>query len=331
MTDAANPTFYRKVSASKFANKSLIENMKSSLQSLLEVSTSSILLACSAAALHVPAAAQSADAEARAAWVQQCEDWDDWDKPAPPFRIFGNSYYVGTCGISSILIAGEEGHILIDGGTEAGADLIAANIEALGFALEDVDILLFSHEHHDHVGGLARLQELTGAVVLSSQEGRFALATGAWRDDDPQVGELQRFTSPNIAGIAQDNMAVEHGNLRVMGWDTPGHSPGAMSWQWGETQDGEHIVLNYIDSLSPISSDGYRFTDHPAYVEAFRHSIFRLGHVGCGILLTPHPSASAMRERLATTGLVADSTACARYSANRLEQLEARLAQESAE
>jgi hypothetical protein len=51
----------------------------------------------------------------------------------PTVRIHANTYLVGTCGISSILITGSQGHILIDGGTENGADLILANIRALGF------------------------------------------------------------------------------------------------------------------------------------------------------------------------------------------------------
>lgn len=86
-------------------------------------------------------------------WVKSCTDWDEWDKPGPPFRIYGNSYYVGTCGISAILVTSDEGHVLIDGATEAGADIIATNIQSLGFSLRDVTILLHSHEHFDHVAG----------------------------------------------------------------------------------------------------------------------------------------------------------------------------------
>ncbi|MEO6581743.1 MAG: MBL fold metallo-hydrolase, partial [Sphingomicrobium sp.] len=97
-----------------------------------------------------------------------CKDWDEWDKPAPPVRIHGNTYLVGTCGISAVLITGSAGHVLIDTGTEAGADLIARNIRALGFRLEDVRYLLHSHEHLDHVGGIARLQQLTGARLVAS-------------------------------------------------------------------------------------------------------------------------------------------------------------------
>src|SRR5215218_6215381 len=96
-----------------------------------------------------------------------CDDNDDWDKPAPPVRIHANTYLVGTCGISAILITGTAGHILIDAGTEAGADLIADNIKRLGFRLKDVRYLLHSHEHLDHVGGMARLQQLTGAQLIA--------------------------------------------------------------------------------------------------------------------------------------------------------------------
>ena len=85
------------------------------------------------------------------------------DKPAPPVRIHANTYLVGTCGISSILIVGDQGDMLIDGGTEQDADLIAANIRALGYRMQDIRFILTSHEHYDHVGGIAKLQRMSGA------------------------------------------------------------------------------------------------------------------------------------------------------------------------
>ena len=82
-----------------------------------------LLLAATAAAAQAPA--PPAD-DAQAQWARQCKDWDDWSKPAPPFRIWGNAWYVGTCGISAILITGSAGDILIDGGPPDAGDLIAA-------------------------------------------------------------------------------------------------------------------------------------------------------------------------------------------------------------
>ena len=130
-------------------------------------------------------------------WAATCGDSTDWDKPAPPVRIHANTYLVGTCGISAILITGSDGHVLIDGGTEQGAELLAANVRALGFRLRDIRYLLHSHEHLDHVGGTARLQQLTGAALVASAPARPALSTGIATPDDPQVGEN---TCPDCAG-----------------------------------------------------------------------------------------------------------------------------------
>ena len=57
-----------------------------------------------------------------------CDDCEGWNKAREPFKIFGNSYFVGTDGLSSILIVGNAGHILLDGGLEQTAPLIDANI-----------------------------------------------------------------------------------------------------------------------------------------------------------------------------------------------------------
>src|SRR5918993_3158843 len=117
-----------------------------------------------------------------------CKDWDEWDTPGPPVRIHANTYLVGTCGISALLITGSDGHILIDGGTEAGAELIAANVRRLGFRLRDVKYLLHSHEHIDHVGGIAQLQQLTGAQLVASPAAAAVFKTGGAGAGDPQAG-----------------------------------------------------------------------------------------------------------------------------------------------
>src|SRR6059058_2503001 len=61
-------------------------------------------------------------------WAVACEDSTNPNKAAPPVRVHGNTYLVGTCGYSSVLIVGDQGYILIDGGAEQDADAIADNI-----------------------------------------------------------------------------------------------------------------------------------------------------------------------------------------------------------
>lgn len=260
-------------------------------------------------------------------WTEICKDWDDWDKPGPPFQIYGNTYYVGTCGIGAVLVTGDDGHFVIDSGTQAGASVVAANIEALGFEVSDVRILLHSHEHFDHVGGLSKLQRLSGADVYASTVAEPVLATGKDAPSDPQFGLHDPFPAVSVDRVVQDGETVQLGALKLTAIATPGHTPGALSWQW-ESCDGQRCEsVVYADSLSPVSRDDYRFSDHPAYLTAYRRGLNSLSQLTCTILVTPHPSASGMRDRLVNGGLT-DSEGCVRYADAVASRLEKRLQKE---
>jgi metallo-beta-lactamase class B len=262
-------------------------------------------------------------------FAYQCKDWDDYDKAAPPVRIFGNTYLVGTCGISSILITDPAGDILIDGGTENDADLIAANVRKLGFRLTDIRYLLNSHEHFDHVGGLAKLQRLTGAQLLASPAAAAVINSGMPAADDPQAGVLKSFPPAQVDGIAHEGEQIRVGNTVVTALATPGHTPGALTWHWGSCQGGVCRQIVYADSLTPGADKTYRFSDHPAYLAAYRASIAKVAALPCDILLTPHPSASDMVTRL-QRAQVENENACRDYAASLTKQLDDRLAKEAA-
>ena len=101
--------------------------------------------------------------------VTTCASCSEWNKPQRPFLIFGNTYYVGPRGLSSILITSKGGHVLIDGALPESAAQVAANVRSLGFRIEDVKVILNSHVHFDHAGGIAELQRLSGARVIASK------------------------------------------------------------------------------------------------------------------------------------------------------------------
>ena len=263
-------------------------------------------------------------------WAATCKDWDDWDKPAPPVRIHGNTYLVGTCGISAILITGEEGHVLIDGGTEKGAELIANNVRSLGFQLSDVKYLLHSHEHIDHAGGIARLQQLTGAQLVASAPAAVVFQTGAAGSDDPQVGMHPPFPAARVDRIIKNGEEVRFGNLLLTAIATPGHTAGALSWRWESCDGGVCRTMVYADSLSAVSRDDYKFSDHEEYLAAFRASLARIAESRCEILMTPHPSASAMRDRMTGQKPLFDINGCRNYAEALGKRLDERLAKEAA-
>jgi metallo-beta-lactamase class B len=266
-------------------------------------------------------------------WAAQCNDAkdpDSWNKPAPPVRIHGNTYLVGSCGISSIFIAGSQGHVLIDGGTEQDADLIADNVRALGYRLQDIKFILASHEHYDHVGGIAKLQRLSGATVVTSAPAAKVLSSGSPSADDPQFGIAKPFPPAEVGRTVRDGEEVLVGNIMLTAMATPGHTAGALSWRWVSCDGGVCRTIVYSDSLSPVSAPNYRFSDRPAYLAAYRASIAKLAASPCEIVLTPHPGQSGMPHRLALGKPLLDPNGCKNYAADVSKQLDDRLAKEAA-
>jgi metallo-beta-lactamase class B len=263
-------------------------------------------------------------------WAANCDGSEDYNKPAPPVRIHGNTYLVGSCGISSLLIVGDQGDILIDGGTEQDADLIADNIRELGFRPEDVRFILTSHEHYDHVGGIAELQRLSGATVVTSQAAAKVLSSGTPGADDPQFGSLNKFPPVQAGRTVRDGEEVRLGKVMLTAIATPGHTAGALSWRWISCDGGVCRTIVYADSLTAVSAPTYRFSDHPALIAAYRSSFAKIAASPCDILLTPHPSASDMPHRLALGKPLFDEQSCKAYAAQRSRELDERLAKEAA-
>ena len=165
----------------------------------------------------------------------QCDDCATWNKPRDPFRVFGNTYYVGSDGLSALLITGDAGHILLDGGLSQTAALIDANIRKLGFKTEDIKLIAVSHGHFDHGGGVASLQRFTGATVAASPSTAAALRRGENTPDDPQFGFGRAFNGfPAVKTVREvaDGEVMRIGSLALTVHHIPGHSPGSSAYTW---------------------------------------------------------------------------------------------------
>ncbi len=261
-----------------------------------------------------------------------CPNCVAWNKPHPAFKIYGNTYYVGTNGLSSILITSGTGHVLIDGALPESAPLIVANIRSLGFRIEDVKLIVNSHVHFDHAGGIAELQKLSGARVAASQWTASVMKKGAVPHDDPQFGTIAPIARVAKVEIFRDGDALSAGAIKVTAHLTPGHTPGGTSWTWQSCENGRCLNLVYADSLSPMSADGFRFSRRKEYpnAEDFERSFSFLENTPCDILITPHPEASELWKRLQhSPDAFIDPAACRTLAATSREQLAKRLATES--
>ncbi len=294
-----------------------------------------MLLAACAPAATEPSAPPATAADARAqgaALAQACEGRDGWSDAAPPALIHGNTYYVGTCGIAVLLITSPSGHALIDGATEESGPSILANIRALGFDPRDIKGIFYTHEHYDHMGGLAALAEATGAPVWSREPGRTVLESGMVDPADPQVDVIRGAAPVRVNRIFDGASSIPVGDsgLVLTPVPTPGHTDGGTSWNWQSCDGADCKTIAYVDSLTAVSSDAYRFTDHPERVAPFRTTLATVAAMPCDILLTPHPSISNLIPRMAGAAPLLEPQGCRDLARAMTARLDTRLAEEAA-
>ncbi|TQM10559.1 metallo-beta-lactamase class B [Pseudoxanthomonas sp. 3HH-4] len=288
-------------------------------------------LLCGLLALALPVAALASDTPA----AKTCADDAGWNDPATPLQVYGNTWYVGTCGITALLVTSDDGHILVDAGTPQAGPLILANIRALGFKPEDVRAIVFSHEHNDHAGSLAELQRATGAPVYARAPAVGTLKRGMPDRRDPQLEVAEPIAPVERVVTLADDGVVRVGPLALQAVASPGHTPGGTSWTWRSCEGDTCHQMVYADSLTAISDDVYRYSDdaaHPGYTAAFRGTLARVAALDCDILVTPHPSASALWTRIGPRANAprVDRGACRAYAQKASGRLDQRLADEAA-
>jgi metallo-beta-lactamase class B len=267
----------------------------------------------------------------------QCEDCPAWNKAREPFRVFGNTYYVGTDGLSALLVTGDAGHVLLDTGLSQSAPLIDASIRKLGFKTEDVKLILISHGHFDHAGGTNALQRHTGATVAASASTADAMRRGENTPDDPQYGFGRKFNGfPAVKNVkvVSDQEVLTVGKTAIKVHLIPGHAPGSTAYTWSSCEGGKCLNMVYADSVTSPSAPGFKYGDR---LESFRKSIEKVAALPCDIVLSPHPQFTQVDQKLKRRAELKgegpdpfiDTNGCRAYAAAGMKQLEARRAQEA--
>jgi metallo-beta-lactamase class B len=266
--------------------------------------------------------------------LEECPSCAEWNAPAEPRRLFGNTYYVGTRGLSALLLTSDAGHVLVDAGLPESAPLIASSVRRLGFRVEDIRLIVNSHAHYDHGGGVAELQRVSRARVAATTWSAAVLASGKSRAGDPQLGIALDYPAVSAVRIERigDGDTLVVGQLRLVARVTAGHTPGGTTWTWQSCERDRCLDFVYADSQTPVSADGFsysRSTEYPDALRDFENGFARLESLSCDVLVTPHPGATQLWQRL-DRGDLQDREACRRYAANARVLLQRRIDSERA-
>jgi metallo-beta-lactamase class B len=262
-----------------------------------------------------------------------CERCEDWNREQAPFQVFGNTYYVGVHGLSAVLVTSADGHVLIDGALPQSAPLIARHVQQLGFKIGDVKVILNSHVHYDHAGGIAELQKMSRAKVIASDIAAKALRTGKVERNDPQYEIIKAFPAVSNVEALGARKSVSVGKLQLQVIHTPGHTPGGTSWSWKSCEGNRCLNVVYGDSLNAVSDESFKYSGDERYPNAradMTSSIAALAAAPCDVLVAAHPELTSLRSIFDEHGKgdrtkVVDSSACKQYAAAAKGRLDKRL------
>lgn len=156
-----------------------------------------------------------------------------WQGYMPPFRIWGNLYFVGTQPASTHIIDTGEGLIMLDSGYQHSLYLVLQNMHVLGLDPMDLKYIVHTHGHIDHCGATRALVEMTGArTFLGAPDRDYVNGTLPLSWAKELDLQLETF-EPDV--LLQDGDVISLGNTVIKAVATPGHTPGAMSYLFDVT------------------------------------------------------------------------------------------------
>jgi metallo-beta-lactamase class B len=240
----------------------------------------------------------SAPAVAQSRWPA------NWTDTIAPFRVIDNVHYVGSAGLSAWLITTPAGHILLDVGLPENAAMVERNIATLGFALRDVKIMINTHAHSDHSGGMAQLKRSTGARVLAMAGDRLALESGVYIGDEHNAAF--KFPPVRVDQVLRDRDTVSLGGVTLTANLTAGHTAGCTSWTMPVMSGGQRHTVIFFCSASVAANRLAPRPQYPGIVADYRKTFARLKTINADVLLAPHAELfDLLRKRTALAGLTA--------------------------
>lgn len=274
------------------------------------------------ASLLFATGASSSAAEGPLPQLQAYQVRESWRQPMAPFRIADRTWYIGTAGLSALVVVGDAGAVLIDGGMPQAADMLLRHLRSVGIADGQLKWIVHSHAHADHAGPLAAVKRATGARVATNAESSVLLARGG--TDDLHFGDDITFPPVKADRMLLDGEVIDLGDVRLTAHFTPGHTPGSLSWTWADTRDGKAVRVAYVDSLTAPGYDLIVHARYPRIVEDYRATFAKVRALPCDLLITPHADASGWAPGSTTPH--ATPMTCRTYADKAEQQLDAQLA-----
>ena len=174
------------------------------------------------------------------------------------------------------------------------AENIIDNIESLGFQISDIKILLNSHAHFDHSGGLAELKKRSGAIMIASEQDAPYLQSGLYPGNQDK-----KYAAPPVSVDQKvvDGETITLDTIELKANITPGHTPGCTSWSTTVMDQDKSLEVLFFCSATVA---GNRLVNPPQYqgiVDDYRHTFEKTKDWRPDIFLANHAFFFKLKEK----------------------------------
>jgi len=202
---------------------------------------------------------------------------------ADPAKVFDNLYFVGGKLHSSWALTTSEGIILLDTIFPYNSEeLIVGGMKRLGLNPRDIKYVLISHAHADHIGGAELLQARFGA--------RIVMGAPDWRLVETYPNRYKTM-APKRDIVATDGMKITLGDATVTIWETPGHTPGTLSYTFAVRDNGRPVNVAYsggtaFNFVNDRPDPGIQ--NFQTYIKSQQHMAAQAAATGATVILSNH-------------------------------------------
>jgi metallo-beta-lactamase class B len=197
--------------------------------------------------------------------------------------VYDNLYFIGGKLHSSWALTTSEGIILIDTIFPYNSEeLIVGGMKKLGLDPRTIKYVLISHAHGDHIGGAEMIQRSYGARVV--------MGAADWRLVEMYPNRYKTM-APKRDVVATDGMKITLGDGSVTIWETPGHTPGTLSYTFSVRDRGKPVSVVYsggtaFNFVNNTPDPGIR--NFQTYIDSQKHIAAQAMATGATVLLSNH-------------------------------------------
>ena len=202
---------------------------------------------------------------------------------ADPAKVFDNLYFVGGKVHSSWALTTSAGIILLDTIFPYNSEeLIVGGMKRLGLNPMDIKYVVISHAHGDHIGGAEMLQARFGA--------RIVMGAPDWKLVEAYPNRYKTM-APKRDIVATDGMKFTLGDTTVTLWETPGHTPGTLSFTFTVRDNGRPVnvaysggtAFNFVNNTPDPGIQNFQ-----TYIRSQQHMAAQAGATGATVILSNH-------------------------------------------